>query len=112
GVPQAKPATIKTAIRPSLMRVETFCSTLPLRTPDKWTSEMSHVAARPTARAGAPAIAPAQYCPRAIAARATGAANPTVADTHPARKPTAGWKVRDRKLYSPPERGKAAASSE
>ena len=53
-----------------------------------------------------------KYWPKAMAAKAIGAAKPTVADIQPAMNPMAGRKARDRKLYSPPERGKAAASSE
>jgi hypothetical protein len=32
-----------------------------------------------------------------MAARAMGAAKPTVAESQPAAKPTAGWKIFDRK---------------
>ena len=32
-----------------------------------------------------------KYFPKAIAAAATGAANPMVIEIHPARKPIAGW---------------------
>ena len=53
----------------------------------------------------------ARYVPKVIAARAVGAAKPMVADIQPDTKPTAGWNVRERKLYSPPERGSAPPSS-
>lgn len=52
-----------------------------------------------------------KYRPKAMAASAIGAAKPAVADSQPAMKPTAGCRVRERKWYSPPERGRAAASS-
>ena len=44
----------------------------------------------PSAIGGAPGTTDLAYSPNAIAASATGAAKPTVADTQPARKPKAG----------------------
>ena len=64
-----------------------------------------------SASGGAPGSTDLPYSPNAIAASATGAAKPTVADTQPARNPKAGWKARLRKLYSPLERGNIAPSS-
>lgn len=52
-----------------------------------------------------------RYAAKVIEARATGAANPTVAETHPEINPAQGWYRRPRKLYSPPDRGKLAPSS-
>ena len=45
----------------------------------------------PSANGGAPGAIDLKYSPNAIAASATGAAKPTVADSQPARNPKAGW---------------------
>ena len=46
--------------------------------------------ARPSGSGGTPGRIALAYCPNAIAASATGALNPTVAESQPAVKPTAG----------------------
>ena len=62
-------------------------------------------------RVGSQGTTVAVYWPSAMAVSATGAAKPTVTDTKPASRPSAGCQVRASKWYSPPERGMAAASS-
>ena len=60
-------------------------------TPVSCTSDTSQTTPIASTIGGAPGNTDLAYCPNAIAASATGAANPMVADTHPARKPKAGW---------------------
>lgn len=40
-----------------------------------------------------------------------GAAKPIMVDIHPDIKPARGWYILPKKLYSPPDRGRAAPSS-
>jgi hypothetical protein len=51
------------------------------------------------------------YVPKAIAQIAIGAANPIDIDIKPDMKPKEGWKILERKIYSPPDFGILAASS-
>ena len=51
------------------------------------------------------------YVPRAIAQIAIGAAKPIVIEIKPERNPKEGWKILERKTYSPPDFGILAASS-
>ena len=44
-----------------------------------------------------------RYSCRPAATRAIGAVKPAKRETHPARKPTKGWMVRERNMYSPPD---------
>jgi len=52
-----------------------------------------------------------RYSEKPIAEAAMGAEKPANRDTQPVRKPSSGWKRRDRKVYSPPALGMAAPSS-
>ena len=54
------------------------------------TSVTPHTAASATGIFGTPGTMPPKYSPSAMAASATGAANPTVAEIQPARNPSAG----------------------
>ncbi|PXW55894.1 hypothetical protein BY998_11715 [Methylobacterium sp. B4] len=76
-----------------------------------WTTVTTQITASPSKSGGAPGRTALAYCPNAIAASATGAAKPTVAESHPAMNPTAGPYRRVRKLYSPLDRGNIVASS-
>ena len=59
-------------------------------TPVSWTSDTAQTVPTANSSGGAPAKIARPYCSSAIAASATGAAKPTVADTKPATKPKAG----------------------
>ena len=63
---------------------------LDCRTPASCTIDTSQTTPTASASGGAPGSTDLPYSPNAIAASATGAANPTVADTQPARNPNAG----------------------
>src|ERR1043166_6219699 len=73
--------------------------------------ETSQTTPMASASGGAGGHTDLAYSPNAMAASATGAENPTVADTQPARNPKAGCQARLRRLYSPLERGNMAPSS-
>ena len=79
--------------------------------PPSCTAVTSHTAPTASMSGDTPGSTARPYSPKAIAASATGAAKPTVADTQPAMKPTAGWNARVRKLYSPLDRGNMVPSS-
>src|SRR5215470_7076369 len=91
GSANVAPATRKAMISASLSTVQMLWKTLPEFTPARCTRVIAQVAATPTQSAGAPGTTALKYSPNAMAARAIGAAKPTVADSQPARKPTAGW---------------------
>ena len=90
GVPMTKPASRKATINTTFSTVETSWKVEECLTPESWISETSQTMPIPTAIDGAPGTTDLAYSPNAIAASATGAAKPTVADTQPARKPKAG----------------------
>jgi hypothetical protein len=77
-------------ISTSLSTVHAFWNALPSRMPRRCTSATSHDTARPRTTGGIPGTIALKYSPNAMAANAIGAANPTVAETQPARKPKAG----------------------
>ena len=58
--------------------------------PQSCTIDTSQTTPMASASGGAPGKTDLPYSPNAIAANATGAAKPTVADTQPARNPKAG----------------------
>src|SRR6202012_1892641 len=91
--------------------VATSWNVLECLTPQSCTIETAQTSPIASASGDTPGTTDRPYSPNAIAASATGAAKPTVADTQPARNPNAGWKARVRKLYSPLERGNIAPSS-
>ncbi len=84
---------------------------LPCRTPLRWIVETRRIDPSPSSIGEAPGQKDFAYSPSAIAASATGAEKPTVAESQPARKPTGAPKECVRKLYSPLDRGNMAASS-
>src|SRR5215470_11408471 len=90
GLPIAKPAAIKMTIRMSLTTVDMVWNAEPYLIPDKWNIVTSQITLRPSASDGMSGKNGFAYSPKAIAASATGAANPTVADSQPARNPNAG----------------------
>ena len=59
-------------------------------TPVNCTIETSHTTPMASGIGGTPGMTDLAYSPKAMAASATGAAKPTVAETQPARKPKAG----------------------
>ena len=59
-------------------------------TPESCTSDTSQTTPMASASGGRAGNTDLPYSPNAIAASATGAAKPTVADTQPARNPNAG----------------------
>src|SRR5262249_4130691 len=74
----------------NLSTVQMFWTALPSRMPRKCTSATSQETARPSTSGGIPGTMALKYSPNAMAASAIGAANPTVAETQPARNPNAG----------------------
>src|SRR5882724_9087682 len=108
GAPMAKPATKKATISTTFRMVATSWKVEECFTPLSCTSDTTHTTPTASMSGGASGRIDLPYSPNAIAASATGAAKPTVADTQPATKPKAGWKARPRKLYSPLERGNIA----
>ena len=105
--PQARKATISNTFR----IVEISWNVEECLTPVSCTSDTSQTTPIASTSGGALGRIDLPYSPNAIAASATGAAKPTVAETHPATKPKAGWNALLRKLYSPLERGNIAPSS-
>src|SRR5262245_61869523 len=89
--PNMNPAIRKVTISTTLRTVQVFWNALPSRMPRKCTSPTSQVTARPSTSGGIPGTMALKYSPNAMAASAIGAANPTVAETQPARNPNAGW---------------------
>ena len=77
-------------IRATLRRVATFVNKAPGLAPLSRMSVTPQTEASASHTCGAPGKTPAKYSPKAMAASATGAANPTVAEIHPARNPSAG----------------------
>ena len=77
-------------ISASLSTVQTLWKTLPECTPARCTSVIAQVAATPSQSTGTPGQTALKYSPNAMAASAIGAEKPTVADSQPARNPTAG----------------------
>jgi len=90
GVPTTNPAIRKATISATLRMVATSWKLLECRTPVNCTSDTSQTMAMASASGGAPGSTDLPYSPKAMAASATGAAKPTVADTQPARNPNAG----------------------
>ena len=86
-----KPVTRKATISTTFRMVEISWKVAECLTPVSCTSETSHTMPIASGIGGRPGITDLAYSPNAIAASATGAAKPTVAETHPARKPKAGW---------------------
>ena len=84
------PATMKTAINMSLKAVATFWNRPPKTTLCKWTNAATVTMPMESSSGEAPGVRLAKYLAKAIAASAIGAANPTVADNQPDRKPTDG----------------------
>src|ERR1700732_1742402 len=111
GVPRATPATRNASITPTFRTVQTIWNALLWRMPRSPTSDTIQTTHSPRTSGGTPGRIAFPYWPKAMAASATGAAKPTVADSHPARKPTAGWYVWRKRLYTPLERGNMEVSS-
>src|SRR4051812_12253756 len=86
GTPTTKAATRKAMINSTLRTVETSWNVPECLIPNSWTTDTSQTTPIPSASGGT-ATSDLPYSPNAIAASATGAAKPTVDDTHPARKP-------------------------
>src|SRR3954467_14317283 len=90
GAPMTNPATRKATISTTFRMVEINWKVEECLTPVSCTSETRHTKAMANGIGGPPGPTHLAYSPNAIAASATGAAKPTVADTQPARKPKAG----------------------
>jgi len=90
GVPTAKPVSRNTTISTTLSTVETNWKFEECFTPLSWISDTSQTTPTASKIGETPGITDLPYSPKAIAAKATGAAKPTVAEIHPARKPKAG----------------------
>src|SRR6516225_11186698 len=90
ALPNTKPAIRNPLMSTNLSTVQMFWNALPSRMPRKCTSATSQQTARPSTSGGIPGTMALKYSPNAIAASAIGAANPTVAETQPARNPNAG----------------------
>src|SRR4029077_19317709 len=84
------PAIRNAMMSTNLSTVQMFWNALPSRVPRKCTSATSQQTARPSTRGGIPGTMALKYSPNAMAASAIGAANPTVAETQPARNPNGG----------------------
>src|SRR5262249_11477871 len=89
-LPTTKPSIRNTIISDNLSTVQMFRNALPSRMPRTCTSATSQETARPSTSGGIPGTMALKYSPNAMAASAIGAANPTVAETQPARNPNAG----------------------
>ena len=81
---------MKAAITPSFRAVEAIWKALPCRSPLRWIDETRRIDPSPSSIGETPGRKDLAYSPSAIAARATGAEKPTVAESQPARKPIAG----------------------
>src|SRR5215471_4705584 len=90
GSPMANPAIRKATINTTFRMVAISWKVLECLMPVSCTSETSQTAPSASASGGAPGNTDLPYSPKAMAASATGAAKPTVAETQPARKPKAG----------------------
>ena len=90
GAGSTKPAIRNPTISTTLRMVENSWKVEECLMPVSCTSDTSQTTPIASASGGAPGTTALPYWPNAIAASATGAAKPTVADTHPARKPKAG----------------------
>src|ERR1700761_8217811 len=90
GAPTIKPVIRKAVIKTTLRMVESNWKVEECLTPVSWTSDTSQTIPTASAIGGASGTIERPYSPSAIAASATGAAKPTVADTKPATKPKAG----------------------
>ena len=84
--PAVRNATISTTFK----TVEINWKVPECLTPLSCTIDTSQTTPIANASGGVPGNTDWPYCPKAIAASATGAAKPTVADTQPARNPNAG----------------------
>src|SRR5256885_16048420 len=90
GVPITNPVSRKATISSTFKMVAISWNVLECLTPVSCTSDTSQTTPIASAIGGALGRIDLPYSPNAIAASATGAANPTVADTQPATKPKAG----------------------
>src|SRR5215468_11144256 len=90
GVPTMKPASRKATISTTLSSVEANWKFEECLTPVSWISDTSQTTPIASSVGDTPGTTDLPYSPKAIAASATGAANPTVAEIQPARKPKAG----------------------
>src|SRR6202021_4217154 len=93
GVPITKPAIRKAVISTTFRMVEINWKVEECLTPVSWISDTAQTVPTASSNGGASAKIDRPYCSSAIAASATGAAKPTVADTKPATKPKAGGKA-------------------
>ncbi len=91
GVATSSPTPIKPTSTTTFRAVTTTCNRLPARRLMPCTSVSSSTTLTASSLGGNPGHTLPAYCSRASAAAAVGAANPTVADTQPDRKPSAGW---------------------
>ena len=71
------------AISASFSSVAPTWKALPWRPPRRWMAVTTQMTARPSGSGGTPGRIALAYCPNAIAASATGAAKPTVAESQP-----------------------------
>src|SRR5665213_3421670 len=90
GVPMTNPAIRNATISTTLRMVANSWKVLECRTPVSCTIDTSQTTPMASTSGGAPGSTDLPYSPNAIAASATGAAKPTVAETQPARNPSAG----------------------
>ena len=90
GVPMTNPAIRNATISTTFRMVEINWKVLECLTPLSCTIDTSQTTPMASASGGTPGSTDWPYCPNAMAASATGAAKPTVADTQPARNPKAG----------------------
>ena len=86
-----KPAIRKAVISTTFRMVETNWKVDECLTPVSWISDTAQTVPTASSSGGELENIARPYCSSAIAASATGAAKPTVADTKPATKPKAGW---------------------
>ncbi len=85
-----KPAPMKTTMSASLKSVATIWKRAPKTMLRRCTSVASATMPMESASGAMPGARSAAYLAKAIAASAIGAAKPTVSESQPERKPTAG----------------------
>src|SRR5258708_4371918 len=90
GAPMTNPATRNATISTTFNIVATSWKVLECLTPPSCTSDTSQTTPTASASGGAPGSTDLPYSPNAIAASATGARKPPLADTQPPRNPNAG----------------------
>src|ERR1700751_5069433 len=90
GLPIANPAIRKAVINTTFRMVAISWKVPECLMPVSCTSETSQTVPTASTKGGAPGNPDLPYSPKAMAASATGAEKPPVAETKPARNPKAG----------------------